>query len=122
MILPTLQVGSVVRLRVPCLGNPKGALGVCYEEYQLNGRSGYSFVFENGNFNGFSGKDDEYYGAETVKFFEVVGYAPKLSDYEFTDVMRLSTDFEAGVFDGPLKYQDFIETEGSDDGSILDGV
>lgn len=121
MILPTLQVGSVVRLRVACLGNPKGTLGVCYEEYVLGGRDGYSIIFENGNYDGFSGEDEACY-AEIKRYLEVIGYAPKLSDYQFTNVMRLSMDFEAGEFDGPLKYKDFIETEGSDDGSILDGM
>ncbi len=86
-----IKVGTLVKLKVPCLGNEIGTVGVCYEEYQLNG-NGRSIIFENGNYDGFSEDEQE-------SFLEVVGTYPLLETYQFKNVMQLSWDYDSGVFD-----------------------
>jgi hypothetical protein len=93
-----MKVGSVVTLKVACLGNPAGTVGVCYEIYSLgrgaslkdpNMDTSASFIFENGNYDGFS--------AEDIKHFLTHLYDSGLI-YKFTNVMRLSEDFRDGMF------------------------
>jgi len=84
-------VGTIVKLITPCLENPAGTLGVCYEEYDIGDGHGVSIIFKNGNYDGFSPRDQSM-------FLEVVGYALDLSDYKFTNVMRLSKDYKEGKF------------------------
>ena len=86
-----LEVGSLVRLRVRCLGNEIGTVGVCYDVYQIGERPGFAFIFENGRYDGFSWD-------EVDMFFEELGCWDKLL-YTFTNVMQLSEDFKNGRFD-----------------------
>lgn len=79
-------VGSLYSLKVPCLGNPVGTVGVCYEVYNIGGPNGYSFIFQNGRYDGFSHD-------EVQDFLEFQGIDPSIRDYKFTNVMRLSEDF-----------------------------
>lgn len=87
----SMKIGDIVRLKRPCLGNPAGARGVCYEEYRFAGRPGASFIFENGRYDGFS--DDE-----AAAFLERIGFAPHLATYRFTNVIQLARDFASGRF------------------------
>ena len=87
------DVGSLVRLKVQCLGNAAGTVGVCYERYQLDDRAGFSFIFENGRYDGFSPEEVE-------QFLEEIGYYLPIGNYRFINVMKLSEDFRDGVFDG----------------------
>jgi hypothetical protein len=88
-------VGSLYSLKVPCLGNPEGTLGVCYEVYRLGDFStsrtgeheGFSFIFQNGNYDGFS-RD------EVDMFLEHVATDFSVTDYRFINVMKLSEDFK----------------------------
>ena len=81
------KVGSLYSVKMPCLGNPEGTLGVCYETYNLSGCIGFSFIFQNGRYDGFS--------IEEVKFFlEFQGFDDSVSEYTFTNVMQLSQDFD----------------------------
>ena len=80
-------VGIIVKLKMPCLGNPKGTLGVCYEEYG----TGLSFIFENGMYDGFSTTDYN-------KILERVGFEDKLSDYHFRSVIYLADDYRKDFF------------------------
>ena len=91
-----IMVGTLVKLKVPCLDNPAGTVGVCYEAYTIGKARGWSFIFENGNYDGFS-------AGEIAKFLEITGFAEELSDYFFTNVTRLSQDFSMGTFDSALK-------------------
>jgi len=87
-----MKLGSIVKLKVPCLGNPVGSMGVCYEEYSNGGRS---FIFQNGNYDGFSAD-------EQISFLNEIGLSPKISSYKFKNVLSLSDDFRRGFFDSPL--------------------
>lgn len=87
-----IKLGSIVKLKVPCLGNPAGSIGVCYEEYDNGGRS---FIFQNGNYDGFSGD-------EQVSFLHEIGFSPEISLYQFKNVIKLSDDYRRGIFERPL--------------------
>lgn len=87
-------IGTIVRLKVPLLGNPAGALGVCYETYTLGTRGGSSFIFENGDYDGFSANEQD----EFLEFVEASSFR-----YSFTNVLKLSNDFSNGLFDAVLK-------------------
>ncbi|CAN5796990.1 hypothetical protein BH24DEI2_BH24DEI2_03220 [soil metagenome] len=67
-------------------------LGVCYELYELEGRPGYSFVFESGGYDGFSPDDVE-------AFLEVTDVVvPSVASYEFSNVTQLKQDYRRGRF------------------------
>jgi hypothetical protein len=70
----------------------EGERGVCYEMYTLDGRPGYSFIFERGGYDGFS-------PSEVEAMLEVTGHCAEVSTYAFTNVQRLCHDFQAGRFD-----------------------
>lgn len=86
-----IEVGTLVKLSTPCLGNEAGSTGVCYEVYKIGERPGYAFIFENGRYDGFSPD-------EVDNFLMELGCWDKLW-YEFTNVMQLSEDFKNGRFD-----------------------
>ena len=69
-----------------------GERGVCYEVYQIGERPGYSFIFENGGYDGFS-EDDLTSWLELTE--EV---APSVVGFKFRNVMHLSGAYEAGRF------------------------
>ena len=85
-------VGDIVILKVPMLGNPAGAHGVVYEEYDLGSGPGASVIFSNGEYDGFSVDEQD-------RFLTKVHHSEILAEYQFTNVMTLSSHFEAGVFD-----------------------
>ena len=63
-------IGAKVKLKVQCLGNEIGTVGYVYEQYQdfdYPQIFGVSVIFENGNYDGFSAK-------EQVLFLDVVDY------------------------------------------------
>ena len=84
-----MQVGTLVKLKVPCLGNKIGTKGVCYEVYNLGNHNGASVIFENGNYDGF-GEDEQEQWLEVIEHSKF--------KYNFTNVIKLSNDFENGVF------------------------
>lgn len=90
-----ITIGTTGVLKRSVLGNDKGTRGVCYETYNLGGTRVYSFIFPNGNYDGF-GED------ELDLFF----YEDKFDDnslyYNFTNVIHLSRDFENGTFNEVL--------------------
>jgi len=88
----SVDVGTLVRLKLDCLDNEAGTTGVCYEVYELGARPGYSFIFENGRYDGFSPD-------EVDMFLEELGDYNPISYYDFTNVITLSEDFRRGVFD-----------------------
>ncbi len=93
-----MRVGSIVKLRVSILDNDVGALGLCYEEYKIGEHSGYSIIFENGRYDGFSLECKE-----VEKFLEEISFSKNHSRYEFKNVLQLSYDFDNGLFDDIFK-------------------
>lgn len=89
-------VGDLVKLEKPCLGNNKETIGVIYETYDIGFGSGVSIIFENGNYDGFSEEDGEI-------FLRYYGHEPSIADYKFTNVMKLSQDFNKGRFNLAFK-------------------
>ena len=91
-----MPVGTMVRLKKECLGNPVGAKGVVYEDY---GR-GVSVIFENGRYDGFSCIPSEAFGnlsdIEFILFED--GFCPSIASYAFKNVGVLERDFRQGLF------------------------
>lgn len=73
----------------PILGNPAGTVGICYEIYSREDHFGYSFIFKNGKYDGFSPE-------EVTKFLFVLDHAPLV--YYFENVRKLEEDFKNGHF------------------------
>lgn len=95
----TPAVGTIVTLSIPSLGNPAGTRGVCYLRFvtgeNLWARPAWAFVFQNGNYAGFS-------RAEVSEMLTQVGYDAVLMNYRFKDVGQLDQDFRNGIFDEAL--------------------
>ena len=87
-----LQIGDIVEIKIDLLGNPEGSEGVVYEKYNLGEKGGVSVIFENGEHDGFS-------VAEQKDYLERIGHEESLEDYVFVNVMKLTQDFDNGVFD-----------------------
>jgi len=92
-------VGTIVKSAVEVLGNPVGASGVVYEEYNLGEGPAVSVIFENGNYDGFSPKEQD-------RFLVEVGFSNHASFYQFTNVMKLSEDFRNGIFSQALEKKE----------------
>lgn len=89
----TLFVGDIVIAKVRGLmGNPGGAKGVVYEEYDIGDGPGVSIIFENGQYDGFSPKDQE-------RMVLKVGFHKWTSDYKFNNVIELGQDFDEGYWE-----------------------
>jgi hypothetical protein len=84
-----IEVGTLVKANYDTGVCSIGELGVCYEVYQLDGRDGYSFIFEKGGHDGFA-EDEMYLLTDVV--------VPSVADYEFTSVLTLERDFRQGRF------------------------
>jgi hypothetical protein len=90
-----MKVGTIVRLKVTCLGNGPGVLGVCYSEDNALGRPSYGILFENGEYDGFSPD-------EIRTFLEEAGFCEEICSYQFSNVMKLSQDYARGIFNVAL--------------------
>lgn len=87
-----LELGDIVKLKTALLGNPAETQGVVYELYYLGEKRGVSAIFENGEYDGFSEE-------EQSEFLERIGSYGSLKSYHFVNVIKLSRDFDEGVFD-----------------------
>lgn len=95
-----VPVGTIVMLKVLCLGNKPGTLGVCFNEYS----DGSQCIFKNGEYDGFSIMPyGELEKSELEEFLEVVGFDDEISNYKFKNVMQVSQDFRKGLFKNALK-------------------
>lgn len=92
MAAPEISVGSIAVAKCETAVCFLGELGVCYEIYELEGRPGYSFIFETGRYDGFSPDDVSLCLRLTGRVCET------LSRYRFTHVGQLAADFRAGRF------------------------
>ena len=89
---PGIQVGSLAIATRASGVCDVGERGVCYEVYALGGRPGYSFLFEQGRYDGFSPED-------VALFLTIVGeVCAAVADYQFTNVIRLQRDWAQGRF------------------------
>lgn len=91
------KVGTLARLKMPCLENEPGVIGVCYEHYKIGNHEGWSFIFPNGMYDGFSHDD-----IDMVLQYE--GFDVNVADYQFTNVGQLKKDFDAGRFNFKWKF------------------
>jgi len=94
-----MKIGTVVKLKLDCLGNECGALGVVYESYpdfDIIEANAVSVIFENGNYDGFSDRDQRL-------FLERVDFSGEHSNYQFKHVIKVSEDFGNGYWDKIFK-------------------
>ena len=87
-----IQVGTLAVAKRSSGVCKEGEVGVCYEVYTLDGRPGYSFIFEKGGFDGFSPRDVELF----LEPLDAV--VPSVAGYAFTNVNRLVQDYRRGRF------------------------
>lgn len=93
-----LNIGDVVTLKIGMLGNKPGTRGVVYEEYpdfDDIGEKGVSIIFENGNYDGFSFEDQDLF----LEKENVINISNEIKNYKFEHVMKLSKDFDNGLWD-----------------------
>lgn len=91
MIIP--KVGMVAIATRECAVFAFGEAGVCYETYpRSSGELGWSFIFERGEFDGFSAED-------VALCLHLTGeVVPELAGYAFAGVGRLREDWRQGRF------------------------
>jgi hypothetical protein len=89
---PAIQVGSLAIATRASGVCDVGECGVCDEVYALGGRPGYSFLFEQGRYDGFSPED-------VALFLTITGeVCAAVAEYQFTNVTRLQRDWAQGRF------------------------
>jgi hypothetical protein len=89
---PAIQVGSLALATRASGVCDVGERGVCYEVYALGGRPGFSFLFEQGRYDGFSPED-------VALCLTITGeVCAAVTDYQFTNVTRLQRDWAQGRF------------------------
>lgn len=93
-----LRVGDVVRLKRPCLNNTAGSYGVVYEEYDIGDGPAVSIIFKNGWYDGFSPSDQDHFLSECV------GRDSTVVGYQFDNVVRLSLDYQRGLFNNAFNW------------------
>jgi len=90
-----MRVGTIVELKIKCLGNNPGAIGVVFGDYG----DGFQAIFENGEYDGFSNRRIMLDGQTECEYFlKEIGLELLLADYEFENVIQVSEDFRNGVF------------------------
>ncbi len=108
-----LQVGDVVTVARPCMGNPDGARAVVVEIYNRGAnldardRRGVTLLFPDGNFDGFSPGDLTLWGVVRV------GRVEALADYRFVSAGRLAFDFTEGRFRDAFSFSEPVEGDRS---------
>jgi hypothetical protein len=96
---PEIKVGSIVIAKRKTGICDVGEIGVCYELRQLMAgkkgerRPGYSFIFQRGQYDGFS-------PGEVAVLLKPTGrVCAAAADYKFRNATQLGRDFRAGRFD-----------------------
>lgn len=94
-----MKVGTICKLKVDCLRNKAGTLGVVFYDYD----EGFQAIFENGCYDGFSTTgtvSGNRQGQTEAEFFlDEVGFKASLAGYEFKNVLQVSMDYNRGLFD-----------------------
>ena len=95
-----MKVGTICKLKVDCLGNKAGTLGVVFFD-----NDGIMVIFANGHYDGFSTRiqmggsgRNPMMDSEALAFLEVVGFEESLAGYQFESVIQVSNDFDLGLF------------------------
>ncbi len=91
------RVGNTMKLKIDCLENKKGTIGVVFNDYG----DGVQVIFPNGKYDGFHSEHERMMWKNQTEldfFLEKVGFDPLLSNYRFTNVMQVEKDFRVGVF------------------------
>lgn len=83
------MVGDLYKLKVDCLGNPRGTIGIVFYDYF----DGQEIIFPNGNYDGFN------HESEIPQFLDYVGHIEEYSAYKFKNVMKVSQDFDDKYWD-----------------------
>ncbi len=93
-----MLVGTIVKLKIECLFNPKDTKGVCYEVY-YRGKGigeGVSIIFENGKSDGFSPDEQK-------EILVPIGISEDLMNYKFENIGKVNEDFRTGLFNVVFK-------------------
>jgi len=98
MSKPSYVVGDVVLVAKRSGVNAAGAVGVVVEQYRLANRDGWTILFRDGRYDGFSPDDCDLFGV--CKF----AHAQSIADYQFKNAVRLAYDFEASRFAEAFDY------------------
>ena len=92
----------------------KGEAGLVIEDYSIGGEGGRTIIFESGNYDGFSEKD-------LMLFVLAEGSIDRgCSSYIYTNAMRLSQDYQKGLFDFSY-FQPFNAFMAKKEKEVLDG-
>jgi hypothetical protein len=94
-----IRVGTLATAKRDSAICSVGELGVCYDIYTIGSRPGYSFIFEQGGYDGFSPEDIELFLEVTDVVF------PSIASYTFENVTQLERDFHNGRFAEALTIQ-----------------
>ena len=89
------MIGTIVELKVSCLGNPAGTRGVVfntYEDFDESGEIAIQVIFKNGEYDGFSVADQKQF----LKIKDVGTLEHQT--YIFRNVMTVSQDFRNGFW------------------------
>lgn len=99
-----MERGRVVRAKRQSAINNQGEIGVVYDKYEIAGRQGWGIIFESGGYDGFSPEDVELF-VDALPIIDT-----NAGDYRFANVCNLSTDYDAGYFNGAfLKGHQFVK-------------
>jgi hypothetical protein len=82
------MIGDIYKLKVHCLSNPPGALGIVFYDYE----TGEQLIFPNGEYDGFDHK------TEFPHMLQYIGHSEEHSGYQFKNVMTVSEDFRKGFW------------------------
>jgi hypothetical protein len=89
---PTIQVGTLAVAKRETGVCRQDEAAVCYEVYEMEGRPGYSFIFERGGYDSFSPDD-----VDTCLYI-ADEHCPEVTGYRFENVGRLQADYATGFF------------------------
>jgi len=88
------MTGDKYMLKQAVLGNPVGTIGYVFNEYidfDNKNEKGIQVIFPNGEYDGFSVKEQEL-------FLEFQGVDWRYVTYEFRNVIQVSIDFDKGYW------------------------
>jgi hypothetical protein len=88
------MIGMKFKLLYPMLGNPAETEGYVfnqYEDFDDPEEYGIQIIFPNGEYDGFSAREQHLY-------LKYVCACPEYSDYNFRNVMQVSEDFRKGYW------------------------
>lgn len=91
-----MEVGTIVLLKTPMLGEQLHSIGVVFNKYD----DGVQIIFENGGYDGFS-------DSEQKDFLMEKGLDEKTSTYQFKNIFQMERDYEAHTWDHAFNNRHF---------------